>query len=96
MLSTFLTFVAFCLFLMTVVGITFMITLAMPQSKMRDCVLQVVGFGFAAFSVLYAVSPDLIPFCPLDDIAVLAGGIIAGLQALQAHERQKAGHRIAA
>jgi uncharacterized membrane protein YkvA (DUF1232 family) len=98
-MTTVIGFFEFVLFLGFLLTLTLLICVAIPASKMRDACLQVALVGLAAFSVLYAVSPvDLIPFFPLDDMVVLAGGIAAAIQAWQVHKRQKASEhpRIAA
>jgi uncharacterized membrane protein YkvA (DUF1232 family) len=66
----------------------FMVCLSVPESRLRDCCLQVAGWGLAALSVIYAVSPiDFIPGIPVDDWIVLAGGFAAAVQAWDAQRR---------
>lgn len=73
----------------TLLGGGFIWAINSPSGKFRDFIMQVTGWGMAGLSVLYAVSPDLMPFFPGDDIVVLAGGLFAAYKAWEAGLQKK-------
>lgn len=74
---------------LTILGIAFMVVLAMPQSRMRDVMKQVL---VAIFCALYVISPvDFLPEIVLgpagaiDDIAAVVIGIMSAKKALSSN-----------
>jgi uncharacterized membrane protein YkvA (DUF1232 family) len=75
----------------TILSLAFVVLLAMPKSKLRAVLMQVVGWGMAAFCVLYGISPiDIMPeavlgpFGLFDDLVAIGVAIASGSAALQA------------
>jgi uncharacterized membrane protein YkvA (DUF1232 family) len=76
----------------TLLFLAFMALLAMPKSKLRAVLMQVVGWAVVAFCAIYAISPfDVLPEALLgpflglfDDAAAVAVAVGAGSAALQA------------
>lgn len=73
----------------TVLGIGFVILLALPQSKLRDFLLPIFGWCIALFCAFYAISPfDVLPeaflgpFGYIEDIGAVATGIAAARMAM--------------
>ena len=67
--------------------IAMLVAVSLPQSPLRAALVQVLGWVFVAFSVLYFVSPvDILPeaflgpFGLFDDV----GAVIAGIAAARA------------
>jgi len=90
MLTAFFQLLCLLIFCGTVLIGGFMVAISLPESKMRDCCVWVFGWGLAALSVIYAVSPvDGIPGIPFDDWLVLAGGIMAAIEAWKAGKRNE-------
>jgi uncharacterized membrane protein YkvA (DUF1232 family) len=80
----------------TMLFLAFMALLAMPKSKLRAVMMQIVGWAVVALCVAYGLSPiDLIPEAflgPLglvDDLGALAVAVGAGSAALQAGREAK-------
>ena len=78
----------------------FLILLALPKSKIRSMVLEIMGYGGAAASAVSIVSPiDPIPdFIPvlgqMDDIVAFIFGIISLIMAIhQGKQRKKFGEQ---
>ncbi|MDX2199507.1 MAG: YkvA family protein [Phycisphaerae bacterium] len=67
----------------TVLMVTFVVLLALPQSRMRSVCLEVMKYGIAGGCVLLTVSPiDVIPdFLPVlgwaDDVGYVVGTVSA-------------------
>jgi uncharacterized membrane protein YkvA (DUF1232 family) len=81
----------------TLLGLAFGCLLAMPKSRLRAVLMQVVGWAVVVFCIIYGISPiDVLPeglLGPLgifDDVAALAVAIGAGSAALQAGRDLKA------
>jgi len=73
----------------TVLGVSFVALLAMPQSKLREFLLPIVGWLVAIFCGVYCISPvDIFPeamFGPLgyiEDIGALVTGVTAARMAM--------------
>lgn len=78
----------------------FMVLVAMPQSKMREILMPIVGWAVAALSAVYVVSPlDIVPdFIPiagwLDDGGAIVTGIAGAVMAMKAqkeHQQRQSG-----
>ncbi len=73
----------------------FMVLVAMPQSRMREVLMPIVGWAVAALSAVYVVSPiDVLPdFIPiagwLDDGGAIVTGIAGAVMALKAQAEHK-------
>lgn len=75
------------------VVVAFLITLALPQSKLRAVLMPIVGWAMAIFCAFYAISPiDIIPeamlgpFGLVDDIGAVVAGISAARMAMSPQE----------
>lgn len=75
----------------TLLGIAFMVCLALPQSPFKDFVTKVAGWGLAVICGIYCISPvDVLPEAVLgpfgffDDIGSLILGIFAARTAHKA------------
>jgi uncharacterized membrane protein YkvA (DUF1232 family) len=75
----------------TLVTLALLVLLAMPQSRLRQFLLPIMGWGFAAFCGVYVISPvDLIPEAlvgPLgifDDVGAIVAGFMAASAAMKA------------
>lgn len=86
-MSSFFGFLSTAIVCFTVWSLAFTVVLAMPQSRMRDVMKQVL---FAVACGLYVLSPvDLMPeavFGPLgfvDDIGAVIAGVLAARNAIQ-------------
>jgi uncharacterized membrane protein YkvA (DUF1232 family) len=80
----------------TMLFLAFMGLLAMPKSRLRAVMMQIVGWAVVALCVAYGLSPiDLIPEAflgPLglvDDLGALAVAVGAGSAAMQAKREMK-------
>ncbi len=69
----------------------FVILLSLPQSKLRDFLMPIVGWCFALFCGAYILSPvDVLPeamfgpFGLIDDAGVLVAGLMAASSAIKA------------
>jgi uncharacterized membrane protein YkvA (DUF1232 family) len=69
----------------------FVVLLALPQSKLREVLMPIVGWAVAIFCGFYCVSPvDVVPeallgpFGLVDDLGALALGISAAIAARKA------------
>ena len=86
-MSSFFGFLSTGLVCLTVLGLAFMVVLAMPQSHMRDVMKNIL---VAIACALYTISPvDFVPeviFGPLgmvDDLGAVIVGVNAARQALR-------------
>jgi uncharacterized membrane protein YkvA (DUF1232 family) len=87
-MSSLFGFLSTAMVCITIMGLAFMVILAMPQSRMRDVMKHVM---VAIFSILYVVSPiDFLPEIVLgpvgavDDIAAAIIGIVSAKRAMSA------------
>ena len=78
----------------TILAVTFAILLSLPQSKLREVLMPIVGWCVAIFCAFYCISPiDCIPeafFGPfgfVDDIGALVAGISAARSAMNAKKQ---------
>ncbi|GAB5405710.1 MAG: hypothetical protein Aurels2KO_39410 [Aureliella sp.] len=79
----------------TVLGLCLLILLALPKSKLRSCLLELVKYGMAAGFAILVISPidfvpDVIPLLgQLDDVGYIAGGIASVVAAVkERHSRR--------
>jgi uncharacterized membrane protein YkvA (DUF1232 family) len=75
----------------TVLVVTFVVLLSLPQSKLREFLMPVVGWCVAIFCGIYCISPiDIVPeallgpFGLIDDLGALVAGIAAARAAMNA------------
>jgi len=75
----------------TALTLALMVLVSLPQSKLRDMLVQIVGWLFAAFCGVYLVSPiDVLPeaflgpFGLVDDIGALVAGVLSARAAWKA------------
>jgi uncharacterized membrane protein YkvA (DUF1232 family) len=80
----------------TVLLLALMVLVAIPQSRLRDILLQVVGWLFAGSCAAYVVSPvdaapELIfgPFGLLDDLIAIILGVMSAMAAWSARRNAK-------
>jgi uncharacterized membrane protein YkvA (DUF1232 family) len=73
----------------TILAVTFVILLSLPNSKLRDFMLPIASWCVAIFCGIYCISPiDIIPealtgpFGLIDDIGALVAGIAAARTAI--------------
>jgi uncharacterized membrane protein YkvA (DUF1232 family) len=78
--------------------ITFMVLLALPQCRLRDMLMPFVAWGFVALCAAYVISPvDAFPevlFGPLglfDDLGAAVMGVGTAVATIQAGRKKKAG-----
>jgi uncharacterized membrane protein YkvA (DUF1232 family) len=70
--------------------LAFLICVSLPQSKLREVLMPVIGWGLALFCGVYVISPldiipDVIPVAGwIDDAGAIAVGIGSALAALNA------------
>lgn len=81
----------------TLLLFAFLGLLALPQSKLRDFLMQFLGWVTALFCTAYCLSPVdvapemlLGPFGLVDDLGAAAVGIYAAVSAYQAGQRREA------
>lgn len=81
----------------TILGITFMVALSMPQSRMRAVVVEICSWAAVVFCGIYALSPlDIVPeallgpFGLVDDLGALFLGWQAFKGAKQARTERQA------
>lgn len=80
--------------------LTFMVLLALPQCKLRDMLMPFVAWGFVALCAAYVISPvdalpeiALGPFGIADDFMALVAGVGTAAATIKAR-RKKDDHRI--
>lgn len=73
----------------TILVVTFAILLSLPESKLRDFLMPIIGWCVAIFCGIYCISPiDLVPeallepFGLVDDLGALVTGIAAARAAM--------------
>jgi len=74
----------------TILVISFVALLAMPQCKLREVLMPIVGWCVAIFCAVYAISPvDIVPeavfgpFGYIEDIGALVTGVVAARSAMK-------------
>jgi uncharacterized membrane protein YkvA (DUF1232 family) len=91
-MGTFLGLISVIAICGSVLTLTMLILVALPQSKIRAALLQVFGWVFAAFCLIYFISPvDVLPEAILgpflglfDDAAAVMAGVAAARAAWRA------------
>lgn len=75
------------------VVVAFLITLALPQSKLRAFLMPIVGWAMAIFCAFYTISPvDILPeamlgpFGLVDDLGAVVAGFSAARMAMSSQE----------
>lgn len=87
-MSAFFSLVQACVICGTILFLTLLVLLSLPQSKLRAVGLEMTKWTVVAGLALLVVSPlDLLPGLPIDDLAYIAGAIATGRSALG--ERRK-------
>jgi uncharacterized membrane protein YkvA (DUF1232 family) len=81
----------------TLIIVTFLVLLALPQCKLRQLAMPFVAWGFVALCAAYAISPvDAMPeviFGPLgliDDLGAVAAGIGTAMATINAKKNRSA------
>lgn len=76
--------------------ITFMVLLALPQCKLREMLMPFVAWGFVALCAVYAISPlDVVPevlfgpFGLVDDLGAVVMGVGTAVSTINAAKRKK-------
>jgi uncharacterized membrane protein YkvA (DUF1232 family) len=78
-----------------VVVVVFLILMALPKSRLRDFIMEVLGWTTTATSAVSVISPldpipDFIPLAgQLDDVGMLAIGIVSALFAWRMRKHRK-------
>ena len=79
----------------TLVVITFLVLLALPQCKLRQLLMPFVAWGFVVLCALYAISPVdalpeivLGPFGIVDDVAAVVAGVGTAMATIRAQRRK--------
>ncbi len=74
----------------TILAATFAILLSLPESKLRDFLMPIIGWCVAIFCGIYCLSPiDIVPeavlgpFGLIDDLGALVTGIAAARMAMK-------------
>jgi uncharacterized membrane protein YkvA (DUF1232 family) len=66
----------------TLLAFGMMILFSLPQSKLRDVLIQIVGWIFAIFCGVYCISPvDIVPEALLGPFGLIddAGALVVGI-----------------
>lgn len=67
----------------------FIVLLAMPNSRLRSAVMEMLGWTVSAGSAVLVISPvDLIPFFPVDDVGYIIAGIGAAVLAYRQRQQR--------
>jgi len=80
----------------TLLAISMMVLLSLPESRLRDVAIQIVGWLFAAFCAFVIASPlDIAPdFIPvigmIDDVGAAVAGVSSAVAAWKAGARRAA------
>ena len=90
-MSSFFGTIQLMLFCGTLLAVAFGVLLSMPNSKLREFLMPIVGWSVAIFCGIYCISPiDIVPeallgpFGLIDDIGAVVGGIAAARAAIAA------------
>ncbi len=74
----------------TILAATFAVLLSLPQSRLRDFLMPIIGWCVAIFCGIYCISPiDIVPeallgpFGLIDDLGALVTGIAAARMAMK-------------
>ena len=74
----------------TILAATFAVLLSLPESKLRDFLMPIIGWCVAIFCGIYCISPiDIVPeailgpFGLIDDLGALVSGIAAARMAMK-------------
>ena len=74
----------------TILAATFAVLLSLPESKLRDFLMPIIGWCVAIFCGIYCISPiDIVteaifgPFGLIDDLGALVTGITAARMAMK-------------
>lgn len=89
-MSSLIGLIEFILGCITLLGVAFLVTLALPDSPTKQFATQVIGWGIALACGLWVVSPvDLIPEALLGPIGVLddVGVLLLGIGGVMAAKR---------
>lgn len=89
-MSTLVGLIEFILGCITLLGVAFLVTLALPDSPTKQFATQVIGWGIALACGLWVVSPvDLIPEALLGPIGALddVGALLLGIGSAMAAKR---------
>ena len=81
----------------TLLAFGMMVLISLPESKLRDVLIQIVGWVFAIFCGVYCISPvDIIPeallgpFGLVDDVGAAVAGVTSAVAAWRAGARKTA------
>ncbi len=95
-MSDFFTLVQTIMWCGTLLGVTFIVLLAIPTCQLRSFLLPIIGWALAIVCAVYTLSPiDLVPEAILgplgmvDDLGAVAAGITAAGVALGAGKKRK-------
>src|ERR1700681_4493802 len=90
-MSTFFGLISIIAMCGTLLALSMMILVSLPQSPLRTMLIQVFGWVFAAFCALYCISPiDILPeaflgpFGFVDDLGAVVAGIASARAAWKA------------
>lgn len=80
----------------TLLAATFAVLLSLPNSKLRDFLMPIVGWCMAIFCGVYCISPiDIVPeavlgpFGLIDDLGALVAGIAAARMAMKPAKEER-------
>lgn len=80
----------------TILAATFAVLLSLPQSKLRDFLMPIIGWIVAIFCGIYCISPiDIVPeavlgpFGLIDDLGALVTGIAAARMAMKKAKEER-------
>ncbi len=80
----------------TILAATFAVLLSLPQSKLRDFLMPIIGWCVAIFCGIYCISPiDIVPeavlgpFGLIDDLGALVTGIAAARIAMKKAKEER-------
>jgi len=80
----------------TILAVTFAVLLSLPESKLRDFLMPILGWCVAIFCGIYCISPiDIVPeavlgpFGLIDDLGALVTGIAAARMAMKKAKEER-------